>query len=292
MLVSDVLDRTYSEWLYPAGVGRPNFDTLLSELSSGGLSISLSGRVSNLPADTILEIESELILTASVVGSTVTVSARGYLETDAVAHAAGTRVYVDPKYPRKVLFNALNTLIGDLWGLGVYLPATDSSQTYTTQGLLTLPSGARRVVSVLVSRFSSYTHYRRLVKGRHYEVYPEFSPVQVQLLGGGATDRPLVIRYAKEVSQASLESDNLTTLGVPTNLQPHLTLGLAGYLLQSRELPRVQVEEIRRLLSAAGVQVGAALNIGQALYNQYLRYVLAEAAVLRQSEEGTIEIVQ
>jgi len=291
MLVSEVIDRTYNEWLYPAGVGRPNYDTLLTGINDSVLSLTLSGRLTGVPADTLLEIDSELLLTSAVAGTTVTVNERGYLETAAATHSAGAKVYVDPKYPRKVLFNALNVLLGDLWGQGVYLSATDTSQTFTIEGPLELPTGGKRVISILANILTSYVKYRRLIKGRDYIVYPEFSPVKYQLLRGAGTDRPLVVTYAKEVTQASLETDNLDTLGVPSSLQPHLTLGIAGYLLQTRELPRVQVDEIRRLLAAQGVQVGAALNVGQALFNQYLRFVTNESQQLRELEERTIEIV-
>jgi len=292
MLVSDVIDRTFNEWLTPAGIDRASFDTLLSGIDASTLSIPLTGRISNIPHDSILEIDSELILVSTVSGSTVTAQERGYLETDPATHASGSRVYVTPQYPRKVLFNALNTLLGDLWTQGVYVLASTSSYTYSKSAALSMPSGCKRIVSVLQSRYTDQTRYKRFVKGRHYEVFPEFTPIKMQFLGGGVTDRAVLISYCKEVTAASSEADNLTTLGVPSALQPHLTLGLAGYLLQSREIPRVQLEEIRTLLATQGVQVGAALNVGQSLYNQYLRYVLAEAQKLRQAEEGIFEIVQ
>lgn len=292
MLVSDLLDRTYSEWLEPAGIGRPTFDVLDGGISDTGLSILTEGRVSNIPDDTIVEIGSELILVKSVLLSTITAAERGYLETDAVAHSSGERVYVDPAFPRKVLFNTMNILLSDLWAQKVYQKGTDSSKTYLTAGTIALPAATKRIISVLINPYTSYTRYKRLVKGRDYEFYPEFSPPIIQMLGGGAITRPLTITYAYEIDQATDEDDDLDDLGVPEGLQPHVPLGIAGRLLMGREIPRTQMEEIRRLLSAQSVPVGQTLGVGQQLYNVYRTFVLSEAQALREAEEGTIEVVQ
>src|SRR5438105_2917225 len=129
MLVSDVLDRTYDEYLYPAGIQRPAWDKLAAPgIDANTLTIPLSGRVPNVPAGAILEIGSEAILADSVAGATVTAFERGWLETDNVAHATGAKVFVNPTYLRKTLFDGLNGLIGQFYPWGLYVRSTDSTQ--------------------------------------------------------------------------------------------------------------------------------------------------------------------
>lgn len=289
MLVSEILDRTYSEWLWPAGVDRPAVDYLASTITAAsppdGGSFTVDGLQSFIANSSILEIDSELISTRTVAATAVTVAQRGYLDTVPADHAIGAQVRIDTKYPRKTLFDHLNSVIGKLKPWGLYVKATDATQDFTTREVIDLPAGAERVIAVLVGVGGSFERYVRLrFEGRDWTLYTEFDPPKIQMHRGGAEGHDMTIVYAKDFTRAAAETDDLTTLGIPLGVQDYLPMAVAGTALQGREIPRVQIEEIRRMLATNGIQVGTALNVGQAMLRAFrLDYVMAERR--RQSEE-------
>jgi hypothetical protein len=289
VLVSEILDRTYSEWLWPAGVDRPAVDYLASGMTPAspdvGGTFTLAGDQSFVAPSSILEIGSELIQTRQVAAGTVTVAARGYLDTTPANHDIGDQVRIDTKYPRKTLFDHLLSVIGKLKPWGLYVKATDTTQTFTLRQVIALPAGAERVMAILVRDSGSLERYTRLrFEGRDWTLYTEFDPPKIQLHRGGGEGNAMTIVYAKDFTRPDDEADDLNTSGVPLGVQEYLPMAVAGTALQSREIPRVQIEEIRRMLATNGIQVGTALNVGQAMIRAFrLDYVMAERR--RQSEE-------
>lgn len=295
MLVSSVIDATFLEWLYPAGVEQPLYDVLSTPLtaSEANLTVVLEGRVTSVPRDSVIEIDSELMLGRLVAGSTLTLMERSFLGTTLAAHAAGARVIIDPTYPRASVFGAVKSIVGMLYPWGLYSRGVDTTLTYDTTAVKTLPTGAKKILSILVRRSTVAELYTRLAqRGTDWIEYPEFTPPKFHLRRGGGIGQTLRIVYQKDFDLPTLESDNLDTAGVPVTLQPYLPMAIAGYLLQGKELPRVQIEEIRNLLAAQGVQVGAAMNIGQALIQTFKReYVNAERRRQSETDDTTIEWV-
>lgn len=281
MLVSELIDRTLNQWLYPAGVSRPSYDTLASSIDSSQTSIATEGRIT-IPRDSILEIESELILTHHVDGVTVTANERGYLETAGASHAAGKRIWLDPDYPRQTLFNVLCDVIGNLYPW-VYQRVVDTSKTYTTKGAMALPTGTLELLRVTVQdMYTSYTDYITLKPEKHFDVMYDFSPPKIRFWKGGTEGDPLFLTVAKDFTLPTDETDDLTTdCGVTTALAPHLAIAVAGQVLQGKELPRVTVDQIRRLLAQQGIQIGSALNVGQALKSMFEQKVAVERRRLR-----------
>lgn len=276
MLVSEIIDRTYSEWLNPAGINRPAFDTLNGAITDSGTSLVLNARIANVPRDTILEIGSELILLKDNASApTYTTAARGYLETAAAAHSDGDIVYIDPKFPRINLFNALVSIVGGLYPKGLYQRTTDSSITWDTSAVAALPSGTEDILSMVVRAPGSDENYSdNLMEGRDYRVLWEFTPPKLRMIRGGYHNQTIHLVIKKDFTLPTAESDDITTTcGVSATLAPYLPMAVAGFLLQGREIPRVQIEDVRRALAAAGVQVGSAINVGQALLQNFERYV-------------------
>ena len=295
MLVSEAIDRTFNNWLHPAGVNRPSFDVLAEALDNSELDITLEGRIT-VPNDSILEIDSELVLTKSVAAATheVTVSERGYLDTAVATHANGTRVYLDPMFSRKHLFDVLTTLIQDLYPQGVYRRVVDDTLFYTTAGTVALPSGTKDLLKASVAVVGSGTRYRRL-RSEHaeYTVLYEFDPPKLQIVRGGTLNAQLVVVVAKDFTLPADETKDLTTICfVPASFAAHLPMGIAGTILQSRELPRVMTDEIKRLFVQQGVQVGSALNVGQALLTLYRQKVDAERRRLQDLDPPNVELTR
>jgi len=250
----------------------------------------LSGRVTNVSSDAIIEIGSEMILVDSVSGSTITTKERGFLETNPAAHSAADRVLINPLYPRKTVFDKLCEVIGDLYGNGIYVRKVDDTQTYTSTNILTLPAGAKRLLRILV-KDPNLNRWSRLRRG--WDVYdlPEFTPPAYQIVMGGGIGNTLKVVYATDFTPPTAETDDLGTVcGISDTLQPHLPMAMAGYLLQGKELPRVQMMEVRRLLATQGVQVGQALNVGQALITSFVqRFVQGERIRIEEQDPPDFE---
>jgi hypothetical protein len=294
VLARDVVDRTFGNWIYPGGIQRPAYDTLAVALDSSSDTLELSGRANNVPRDSALEVEWEQILVSAVVANTVTAQERGYLETDAAQHASGTIVQIDPTFTKKAVLNALAAIVGMLYPAGCYWRNVDTTTTFSQQNPLhDLPAGGKRLISVLAQKGTTGSGYRRLRAGIDYLEFQEFTPPKYELLRGGYEQGPMVVVYAKDFTIPSSPDDELDDLGIPATLQPHLPMGITGYLLQGRELPRIQIEEIRRFLSSQGIQVGASLNVGQALLNGFMaRHVGAERDRLIDQDPAGFEFVR
>lgn len=295
MLVSEIIDRTYNEWLFPAGADRPTYDVLGADISANSTTIDLAGRVQYVPKDTVIEIGSELILIKDSSASTLTVQERGWRETEAAPHAAGEIVYIDPRYPRIQVFNALKTVMAQLWSRGLYVRKVTDSLTCQTNGILSMPTDAKRVISVFVKVRDNPEDWVMLRRSRRdYFVLRDFDPIAIRVVRG-RVGAPMRVTYAAAIGSPTSESDDLDDLGVPETVQPALPMAVAGFLLQGRELPRIQVEELRRLLAMQGLQVppGLSLQVGQGLLNIFwTQYVAPAAQELAALEPEDFELVR
>jgi hypothetical protein len=268
------MDRTFSEWLAPSGINRPAWDTVATAgvlSGTGEGTFAVSGRVTSIPNDSLLEIDDELIRTSSVSTVTVTTGGRGYLESVAATHSVGATVYIDPPFPRINILNALNNIISQLYPAGLYVRSTNTAFNWSTTAVQALDSGTLDVLSVIVRQPGVGENYTDpLMEGRDYRVAWEFSPPKLRMIRGGYTGYAVTVITKKDFTQATVTSNDLLTIcGIPVSLQASLPMAVAGWLLQGREVPRVQIEEVRRQLASTGVNVGSALNVGQALLRQF-----------------------
>ncbi len=288
MLVSELIDKVQNEWLYPSGVDRPTFDVLAADIASGDLTITLEGRVGRVPGDGLLEIEDELVLVEGTSGSVVTANERGFANTDPAAHTAGTRVTIDPKYPRKTIRSALDAVTALLYPWGVYRRVLDTALDYDPSDPVVLPADTLDVLRVSVRAISGREIWRRLkMEGRDWEFLDEFDPPLLHVYRGTYSGADLQLVLAKDFTRGLTSAQDLTTDGgIPGTMVEQLPMAVAGHILQSREIPRVQIDEVRRLLAQQGIQVGSALNVGQAMLNHFrTTAVLAERRRLNLKDE-------
>jgi hypothetical protein len=295
LLVSELIDRVYNEWLYPAGVDRPIYEVLSTTIDSDDTTIVVPGsRVGRIPPDSLIEIDDELILLEASSGGTLTANERGYANTTAASHTAGVKVFVDPKYPRKTVMSAIDTVTGLLYPWGIYKRVVDTSMTYESTELVDLPAACKRVIRYAIKTSTSQDFYRRAkVQGRDWIFYNEFNPPKIQFVKGSYVGAPIQLVYAADFTRGLSVSQDLTTDGgIPATLVDHMPMAIAGQILQGREIPRVQIDEIRRLLAINGVQVGQALNVGQSMLNAFrATYIPAERRRLAELDPSTFEQV-
>jgi hypothetical protein len=293
VLVSEVIDRVFSDIFWPSGIDRPTFDVLSGDISSATLTVTLEGRISNVPRDTMLEIGDELILSKSVTGTVVTANERGWLNTAPVSHASGTKAYIDPAYTRLSVFNSLKACIGLLYPWGLYWRKVETGPVWNTTEPLALNAGVKDVFRVLCSTSSTHNTWATLrQENDHWQFYNEFDPPLIHFMRGGYTGRATKIVTAHDFTIPTTTSEDLDTLGIPSTLQAFLPLAVAGYILQNREVPRVQIDDVRRLLASQGVQIGASMNVGQAMVNAFRSiYIPAERRRLAELDPPTFTFV-
>lgn len=291
MLTSEMIDRTLAEWLYPGGDESPQFDTLSAAIDDAVLEIPLTGRVEEVPRDSLLEIGSELIRTSSVSGTAVTAVERGANTSVAAAHAEGDLVWVDPIFTRVEILHAVRALVSKFQAWGLYRRAVDSSLTAQFDRVLTMPAGTREVHSILCRQPTTEENWYALKrKGIDWIEYKEFDPIKIELRAGYKDEELRVV--CKQVF--TLPDDEAFDLdvdgGVSEQLQEDMPMAVAGMVLKGREVPRAYVDRIREILASEGLQSGAIMNVGDTLLNMFRRdAVAAERRRLDELDEPTFE---
>lgn len=293
MLVSELIDRTLAEWLYPGGDETPQFDTLASGIDASVLSLTLAGRAEFTPRDSILEIESEQILASSSNGAVVALQERGYNGSTPATHATGKLVIIDPAFTRLECLNALRAIISKLYAWGLYRRVVDSTLDFTTQSVLVAPTGTKKIHKILVRRSTTdelYVEFKQ--RGTDWVEYHEFDPIKFQMRRGGVAEgQDMYVTCIKDFTLPDDESDNLTTgSGLSETLQEDLPMAVAGQVLKGREIPRVQLDRIREALAAAGVNPGITFNLGEGMISAFKREaVMAERTRLNDTDEMVFE---
>lgn len=292
MLVSELIDRTYAEWLYPGSDEQPQFDTLSGAIADDDMTIVLAGRAEHVPRDTVLQIESELILVQSASGSTVTVAQRGFGGTAAAAHADATITWIDPTFTRIEIFNALRSLIGKLYPWGVYDRYVDTAATFTTRSVITAPTGTKEIHSITVRRPTDDELYDVFtIRGTDWVEYKAFTPIKYRIRRRSSEGQAMNVVCIRDFTLPTSEADDLTaTTRVPEALQEDLPMAVAGMVLKGRQVPQVLIDRIRELLAQNGQNPGMVSSVGDALLNAFRRdAVIAERRRLAETDEPAFE---
>lgn len=273
LLVSDVIERAYEEIFEAGGVARPAWDVQSGSLDSSSLALVLEGRAQNTPPDGIVEWWDSTMEIADVYttsGANVTLQTRGYLGTTAGSHSDGVKVVLDNPYPRYVLLNGLKSVISQLYGFGLYAKTNSAgSLSLSTSTPVSLPSGARDVAGNRIW-VTDGSNYFPLIRGQHYEVIHAFTPPKIQFFPTVPwTGRAMYFDYKKDFTLPTALTDDLDTLGIPTSLQHHMALGLAGHVLAGRDVPMLENEHIRPDPQQPQ-QPGTKASIGRMLWGQFV----------------------
>lgn len=294
MLVSELIDRTLSEWLYPGSDEEPMFDTLSGDIDDSTLDIVLAGRAKSVPRDTKLEIGSELILVSDSSGSAITAAARGFAGSTATTHTSGDLVYVDPTFTRTEILNGLRSLMAKLYSWGCYRRAL-GTLTYTLRNTVDLPAGTRRILGGQLRRNTVSELYTPLaIRGEDWVEYHEFEPPKVMFRRSGLEGGTAHMVYEREWPLPTAEDDDLSdaaTFGLGDILQEDLPMGVAGMVMKGRQVPRSLADRIQAQLASQGQQNPTViLSVGQSLLNTFRAdAVMAERQRLSMIDPATFE---
>jgi len=177
MLVSELIDRTYNEWLWPAGVDRPAFDTLSGNIDATTTSITLSGRLNKVPNDSVHRDRQRadpalLDGRQRAHGRPARLPQHG--RRPPLQRGLGLR---GPEVPRLTMLNALTAVVGMLRPWGLYWRKTTTS-TIDRSAVAALPTGGKKILSILERSLGADETYRRLKPGQDWMVFEEFTPAK------------------------------------------------------------------------------------------------------------------
>ena len=290
LTVAQVIERARNEIFEAGAADRPVWDVQEGAINSSVLSLTLEGRQDHLPDDGTIEWDDDSMEIGDVKDVddvTVTLQTRGYLETTAASHSDGVRVWFDHPYPKQVLFNALSAVIGQLKGFGLYAKTNSAgSLTLSTVTPVSLPSGTRGIVGNVIYAYDGI-NYIPLQKGRHWDVIFAFTPPKVQFYPTVPyMGRTLYFDYKKDFTAPTALSDDLDTLLIPSSLQSHMAKGIAGYVLQGRDVPQLEGEYIKT--EAQPQQPGTRASVGRILWESFVNAVHNERNSLLETYPTTI----
>lgn len=244
----------------------------------------------------VISIDRELMRVLSVDRNAKTATViRGWQDSEAATHTAGTEVWIDPRFTR---FDIAEALIDEVnsWGRELYRVADDTLSIVQDADTLELPAawaGAWGVVDVLRNwTEDDSTAWPRIgvklirgtsTTGGTYEF--EGAPTSGLLLR--FTDRvftgKLHVTVALPFTLDTLDdsTDLVTDVGLQASMLDVLALGMKYRLMSDAEhsrSSRMTQDEPRR---ADEVPVGAALQSAGSMFSVYLRRKSEEANKLR-----------
>lgn len=289
MLVSEAINRTRAEYLFSGG-NTPDFDTLNTTINSSVTQLVTNGLQTYLSAGTVIEIDSEAMLTKETeTSTTIDIAERGHRGTTAASHTAGAIIWIDPPFFRDTIFDAIVSVVSSLYGMGLYKVTRTEALTPNVTSPIALPTGAREVLGVR-GRTGSLQWSRPLQRYQDYDVISETSPAELQLYTYYPT---IAVSYKSDFTLPDTEARDLNTYcGVPASLEPFIPMAVAAQLLTGTEVPEVVANDIRSKLANEGIPIGSRLTVGQQLQQGWERAVARERVRLREMHPMRIETMR
>jgi len=232
----------------------------------------------------LLEIEEEILYVNSAENGTVTLQSwgRGYKGTTAVAHAAGTPVFVAPTWPRAVVAREVNNTIRavypNLWAIGT----NDFSSSPTTWQYV-MPAAVERVLSV---------EWRWTTDLDGWMPITGWELIQSANVTDFATGKALLISeplpagcrihvtYAKAPTFLSLPTDTYASTGLPSSSRDVIVYGAASRLLPWQDTGRIPVTAVSSDVQDSLKPVGNGIVLSKELRNLYVTRLADERRAL------------
>jgi len=237
----------------------------------------------------IVEIDEELIWVDSFDRNTniatVPPYGRGFRDTTAVTHTAGTRVTIAPSFPRAMIRKDVNEAIEAVYPslFGVYYTTFPFIAARTTYAL---PQEAIDAIAVSWQTIGPSLEWLPV---RHYRIDRTANPLvwnsgkTISISDGIIPGRTVQVVYTKKPTQLQYDTDDFTTTGLPDSAREVIILG-AAY----RSAAYVDMGRIPAVSAEAGSMdqsnpVGAGTNMSRYFYQMYQQRLQVEMA--RQAEQ-------
>ena len=230
----------------------------------------------------LVEIDDELIWVDSFdrTTNTATIPAygRGFRDTTAQSHTAGTRVTISPSFPRSVIRRNLNLAIDGVYPdlFGTFYTIFNWQAARTTY---VLPNEA---VDVLGASWQTIGPSREWLPVRHYRVDRMANPLYwnsgktISIREGIIPGRPVMITYTKKPTVLQYDTDDFTMSGLSDSAREVIILGAAYRTAMYLDLGRIPAATAEADAQQGNDPVGSAANIGRVLQQMYQQRLLVE----------------
>lgn len=272
---ADLINQTEQHLL--AG-DRETMNVLTSSVVAGDTSMTFTYQPDGIDSGSYIALDLEVIYVLSIAGNTATVL-REMLGSTAASHAAGTLVYVNPKFSKWSMFNAINSEIVDLSGPpnGLFQVKDFTATTFPVQRTYAVPAQNTDLIKILEVRWIAPGPELRWdrVPRWGYDVLRNMPEAGTGSFPSGMAlrveetmypGRPLNVVYAAPFTPLTALSDDVATVtGLPTSSFDIPPLGAAARLMGVREAKRAFTESEVDTRRAAEVPVGANAKAAQTL---------------------------
>jgi hypothetical protein len=259
---------------------------LTAPMASGDLSFTVAD--GTVLTRGLVEIDDELIWVDSFDRSTNTATipqyGRGFRDTTAQSHTAGTRVTIAPSFPRSVIRRNINLAIDGVYPdlFGTFYTIFNWQAARTTY---VLPNEA---IDVLGASWQTIGPSKEWLPIRHYRVDRMANPIYwgsgktVSIREGIIPGRPVMITYTKKPTVLQYDTDDFTMTGLSESAREVIVLGAAYRTAMYLDLGRVPAATAEADAQQGNDPVGSAANIGRVLQQMYQQRLLVEVRRLQE----------
>ena len=237
----------------------------------------------------LVEIDDELIWVDSFdrTSNTATIPAygRGFRDTVATVHSAGTRVTITPAFPRSVIRRNINLAIDGVYPdlFGVYYT------TFPFQAAVTTYQLPQEAIDVLGCSWQTIGPSKEWLPVRHYRIDRMANPVTwnsgktISIREGIIPGRTVMVTYTKKPTTLQYDTDDFASLtGLPDSSREVIVLGAAYRTAMYLDFGRVPAATAEADAQQANDPIGSAANIGRMIQQLYQQRLLVEVRRLQE----------
>ena len=259
---------------------------LTAPMASGDLSFTVAD--GTVLTRGLVEIDDELIWVDSFDRNTNTATipqyGRGFRDTTAQSHTAGTRVTIAPSFPRSVIRRNINLAIDGVYPdlFGTFYTIFNWQAARTTY---VLPNEA---IDILGCSWQTIGPSKEWLPVRHYRVDRMANPIYwgsgktVSIREGIIPGRPVMVTYTKKPTTLTYDTDDFTMTGLSDSAREVIILGAAYRTAMYLDLGRVPAATAEADAQQGNDPVGSAANIGRVLQQMYQQRLLVEVHRLQE----------
>jgi len=236
----------------------------------------------------LVEIDEELIWVDSFdrTSNTATIPAygRGFRDTTAAVHTAGTRVTITPSFPRSVirrnLQQAIDAVYPDLFGVYYTL--------FTFQAAVTTYVLPDECVDVLAASWQTIGPSKEWLPIRHYRVDRTANPIvwnsgkTISIREGIIPGRQIMVTYTKKPTVLQYDTDDFSMTGLEDTCREVIVLGAAYRTAMYLDFGRVPAMSAEAGSMGQNNPIGSAVNIGRSIQNLYQQRLQIEIRRLQE----------
>lgn len=237
----------------------------------------------------MVEIDDELIWVDSFdrTSNTATIPSygRGFRDTVAVPHTAGSRVTIAPSFPRSVIRRNLNLAIDGVYPdlFGTYYT------TFTFQAAVTTYTLPQEAIDVIGISWQTIGPSKEWLPIRHYRVDRMANPLTwnsgktVSIREGIIPGRTVMVTYTKKPTTLVYDQDDFASVtGLPDSAREVIILGAAYRSAMYLDFGRLPASSAEADGLRANDPIGSAGNVSRLIQQMYQQRLLVEVRRLQE----------